>query len=138
MISEADLDERVTSVTMIPIQVKKPEPWMKYVTLLESALRACYGDSNKMKKIMNGDEDVLSKVPELKHTLSKNPEYVVTHSYHRGIMLSKAEDIKAPGWPRKVKRFTSLKKDFSKASSVRYMLCTKKEKLTMLKKKTKA
>ncbi|KAL4209694.1 hypothetical protein AB4K20DRAFT_1969111 [Rhizopus microsporus] len=77
-----------------------------------------------MKKIMNGDEGVLSKVPELKHTLNKNPEYIVTHSYHRGIMLSKAEDIKAPGWPRKVKRFTSLKKDFSKASSVRYMLCT--------------
>lgn len=76
---------------------------------------------------MNGDEGVLSKVPELKHTLNKNPEYIVTHSYHRGIMLSKAEDIKAPGWPRKVKRFTSLKKDFSKASSVRYMLCTVSE-----------
>lgn len=127
MISEANLDERVTSVTMIPIQVKKPEPWMKYVTLLESAFRACYGDSNKMKKIMNGDEDVLSKVPELKHTLNKNPEYVVTHSYHRDIMLPKAEDVKAPGRPRKVKRFTSLKKDFSKASSVRYMLCTVSE-----------
>lgn len=127
MISEANLDERVTSVTMIPIQVKKPEPWMKYVTLLEPAFRACYGDSNKMKKIMNGNEDVLSKVPELKHTLNKNPEYVVTHSYHRDIMLPKAEDVKAPRRPRKVKRFTSLKKDFSKASSVRYMLFTVSE-----------
>ncbi|RCH99968.1 hypothetical protein CU097_012193 [Rhizopus azygosporus] len=111
MISEANSGERVTSVTMIPIQVKKPEPWMKYVTLLKSVFKACYGNSNKMKKIMNSVEDVLSKAPEM----NNNPDYAVTHSHHPDIMSTKAKDIKAPGRPRKVKRFTTLKKDFSKA-----------------------
>ncbi|ORE07180.1 hypothetical protein BCV72DRAFT_241416 [Rhizopus microsporus var. microsporus] len=115
MISEANSNESVASITMIPIQVKKPEPWMKYVTLLESAFRACDGNSNKMKKIVNGVEDVLSKVPELKHTLNENPDYVVADSHHLDIMSPKAEDVNAPGRPRKARRFTSLKKDFSKA-----------------------
>ncbi|KAG1178294.1 hypothetical protein G6F70_000139 [Rhizopus microsporus] len=92
MISEANSGERVTSVTMIPIQVKKPEPWMKYVTLLKSVFKACYA-------------------PEM----NNNPDYAVTHSHHPDIMSTKAKDIKAPGRPRKVKRFTTLKKDFSKA-----------------------
>ena len=149
MISEANSGERVTSVTMIPIQVKKPEPWMKYVTLLKSVFKACYGNSNKMKKIMNSVEDVLSKAPEM----NNNPDYAVTHSHHPDIMSTKAKDIKAPGRPRKVKRFTTLKKDFSKAKfHALYSLYGKrfkakkkrrkkrqKEKLTMLKKKkTKA
>ncbi|CAO3690542.1 unnamed protein product [Rhizopus microsporus] len=60
---------------------------------------------------MNSVEDVLSKAPEM----NNNPDYAVTHSHHPDIMSTKAKDIKAPGRPRKVKRFTTLKKDFSKA-----------------------
>ncbi|CEG83744.1 hypothetical protein RMATCC62417_17620 [Rhizopus microsporus] len=138
MISEANSDESVTSITMIPIQVKKPEPWMKYVALLESAFRACGGNSNKMKKIMNGVEDVLSKVPELKHTLNENPDYVVADSHHPDIMSPKAEDVNAPRRPRKVRRFTPLKKDFSKAKfRALYALYGKRVKAKKILKKSK-
>ncbi|CEG80184.1 hypothetical protein RMATCC62417_14554 [Rhizopus microsporus] len=115
MMNEPISGESMKNINVLPIKVKKPEPWMKYVTLLESAFRACDGNSNQMKKIMDGVEDVLSKVPLLKHTLTESPEYVATDSYHPDIMLPKAEDVKASGRPRKARRFTSLKKDFSKA-----------------------
>ncbi|CEI98757.1 hypothetical protein RMCBS344292_12857 [Rhizopus microsporus] len=87
-----------------------------------------------MKKIMNSVEDVLSKAPEM----NNNPDYAVTHSHHPGIMSTKAKDIKAPGRSRKVKRFTTLKKDFSKAKlHALYSLYGKRFKAKKKEEKTK-
>jgi hypothetical protein len=53
-------------------------------------------------------------------------------------MLPKAEDIKAPGRPRKVRRLTSIKKDFSKAKfRALYALYGKRVKAKKILKKAK-